>query len=115
MHFKTASERLDGAHVVSVSGEIDLATGPELERALRDLPDDGTRSVIVDLSDCGFMDSTGMHILARTHARLGRSGGRLAVVTNHHGILKVLELTGLDKLFPIYPSRAKALGDTNHH
>jgi anti-sigma B factor antagonist len=111
MHFRTSLERLDGTHVISVAGEIDLATGPELEQAILALPEDGTASVIVDLTECGFMDSTGMHILARTHERLGRSGGRLAVVTNHHGILKVLELTGLDQLLQIYPSRAKALGD----
>jgi anti-sigma B factor antagonist len=95
MRFETAPERLNGAHVVSVAGEVDIATGPELERALLALPNDGAESVIVDFTECGFMDSTGLHILARSHQRLGRSGGRLAVVTANGGVLRVLELTGL--------------------
>jgi anti-sigma B factor antagonist len=110
MEFEAASESLDGGvHVVSVTGEIDLATGPELERALHGLPEEGVASLIVDLTDCSFMDSTGLHLLVRTQRRFDRSSGRVAVVSANRSILKVLEITRLDQLFAIYPTRAAAL------
>lgn len=110
MDFESAAESLDGGiHVVSVTGEIDLATGPELERVLLALPDEGVASVIVDLTDCSFMDSTGLHLLVRTQRRFDRSGGRVAVVSANRSVLKVFEITRLDQLFAIYPSLAAAL------
>jgi anti-sigma B factor antagonist len=110
MDFEAASEPLDrGIHVVSVRGEVDLATGPAFDRALGEVPEDGVESVIVDLTDCSFMDSTGLHLLTRTHQRLGGSGGQVAVVSANRSVLRLFGLTGLDKLFPIYPSRAAAL------
>jgi anti-sigma B factor antagonist len=112
MRFQTASEPIGGTHVVAVAGEVDLATGPELERALLALP--ASASVIVDLTDCGFMDSTGLHILASAHRRLGASGGQLAVVSANQAVLTVFELTKLDQVLAIYPSRAAALSGDSH-
>lgn len=116
MEFAAASESLDrGIHVVSVPGEIDLATGPELERALLTLPEDGAVSVIVDLTGCSFMDSTGLNLLTRAQRRFDRSGGRLAVVSANRSVLRLFEITRLNEVFAIYPSRAAALnGDGDH-
>ena len=116
MDFEAASEPLDrGIHVVSVRGEVDLATGPEFERALGAVPEDGVKSVIVDLSDCSFMDSTGLHLLSRAHERFDSAGGRVAVVSANRSVLKVFGLTGLDEVFAIYPSRAAALNGDSYH
>jgi anti-sigma B factor antagonist len=116
MEFAAASESLDGGiHVVSVSGEIDLATGPELERVLFALPEEGVASVVVDLADCCFMDSSGLHLLVRTQRRLDRSGGRFAVASANRSVLKVFEITQLDALFALYPSRTAALNGDGHH
>jgi anti-sigma B factor antagonist len=116
MDFEAASEPLDrGIHVVSVRGEVDLATGPEFERALGAVPDDGVASVIVDLTDCSFMYSTGLHLLTRTQRRFDRAGGRLAVVSASRSVLRLFGLTGLDEVCAIYPSRAAALNGDSHH
>jgi anti-sigma B factor antagonist len=114
MRFQTASERIGDTQVIAVAGEVDLATGPELERALLGLPRNGAASVVVDLTECGFMDSTGISILVRAHQRLGRAGGRLAVVSAKRPVLRVFELTGLDQLLAIYPSRTAALNGDGH-
>ena len=116
MDFEAASESLDGGiHVVSVTGEIDLATGPEFQGALLALPEDEVASVIVDLTDCSFMDSTGLHLLTRAQERFDRSGGRVAVVSANRSVLRLFELTRLDQHFAIYPSRAAALNGNGHH
>lgn len=78
---------------------------------LRALPDDGAASVIVDLTDCSFMGSTGLHLLVRACRRFDRSGGRFAVASPKGTVLTILEITRLDHLFAIYPSRAAALSD----
>jgi anti-sigma B factor antagonist len=110
MDFKAAAESFDGGvHVVSVTGELDLATRPALERVLRELPDAGMSALIVDLTACSFMGSTGLHLLVRTKRQLDRLGGRFAVAAGNRAILKVLEITELDRLFAIYPTRAAAL------
>jgi anti-sigma B factor antagonist len=116
MDFEAASESLDrGIHVVSVRGEVDLASGPEFERALGAVPEDGVESVIVDLSDCSFMDSTGLHLLTRTQRRFDSAGGRVAVVSANRNVLRVFGLTGLDEVVAIYPSRAAALNGASYH
>lgn len=115
MDFEAASEPLDrGIHVVSVRGEVDLATGPEFGRALGAVPEDGVESVIVDLTDCPFMDSTGLHLLTRTQRRFDSAGRRVAVVSANRSVLRLFGLTGLDEVFAIYPSRAAALNGDAH-
>ena len=116
MDFEAASEPLDrGIHVVSVRGEVDLATGPEFGRALDAVPEDGVESVIVDLTDCSFMDSTGLHLLTRTQRRFDSAGGRVAVVSANRSVLRVFGLTGLDEVFEIYASRTAALNGDSYH
>ena len=116
MDFEAASEPLDlGIQVVSVRGEVDLATGPEFERALGAVPEDGVDSVIVDLTDCSFMGSTGLHLLTRTQRRFDSAGGRVAVVSANRSVLRLFGLSGLDEVFAIYPSRAAALNGDPHH
>ena len=116
MDFEAASEPLDrGIHVVSVRGAVDLATGPAFERALGAVPEDGLESVIVDLTNCSFMDSTGLHLLTRAKERFDSAGGRVAVVSENRIVLKLFGLTGLDEVFAIYPSRAAALNGDSYH
>ena len=61
--------------------------------------------MIVDLTGCSFMDSTGLQLLVRTRGRFGR----VAVASPNRTVLKILEVSGLDRLFAIYPSRTAAL------
>lgn len=116
MDFEAASQPLDrGIHVVSVRGELDLATAPEFERALSTVPEGGVESVIVDLTDCSFMDAAGLHLLTRAQQRFDDAGGQLAVVSANRSMLRVFQLTELDEVFAIYPSRAAALNGGSYH
>ena len=115
MDMLTATERLgDGTCVVSVAGEVDFYTRTALEEALVGVLDDGATAVTVDLSECGFIDSAGLHVLIGAHARLAQSGGGLALVSVSPHLLGVLEITRLDTLFAIYPSRAAATNGNAH-
>jgi len=94
--------------VVHVSGELDLATVPRLEEALSAAPN-GTR-VVIDLSTCTFLDSSGVRVLASAARAAEAVGGRTElVVTEDSGIARVLEITSMGTLARIHPSLDAAL------
>jgi anti-sigma B factor antagonist len=108
--FVVATEQLDsGTPVVSVSGEVDLATAPALERTLLDAAEDWTGEVIVDLTCCSFLDSRGLTALLATRGRLARSNRSLGLVLSNPNVLKIFQITGFDQIFEIYPSLGAAV------
>jgi anti-sigma B factor antagonist len=121
MRFVAATEQLDsGTPVVSVMGEVDLATAPALERALLGVAEDRTGEVIVDLTGCSFLDSRGLGALNAARAKLERSERRLALVLANQSVLRIFQITQFDELFEIYPTLAAAVngngnGNGNNH
>jgi anti-sigma B factor antagonist len=97
------------SYVVSVDGELDLHTAPELEQALGAVLVRGGRNVVVDLVGLVFIDSTALAVLLRAQPRFSGSGGRLLLVTEDRRILRTLEITGLDRTFDIEPRLGKAV------
>ena len=93
--------------VVHVTGEVDLATVPRLEAALASRPE-GTGHV-VDLTECTFVDSSCMRLLASVARETEERGSRTAVVATDPGVLRMFEITSLDTVLPVYPSVEAAL------
>jgi anti-sigma B factor antagonist len=89
------------AFVVSVTGETDMHSSPELERQLREVLELGGRSVLVDLVAVGFIDSTALGLLLRYKHRFRSRGGDLVIVSDDRRILRTFEITGLDRVFRI--------------
>jgi anti-sigma B factor antagonist len=110
MNFDIKMERLDrDSCVISLAGEVDLYTAPEVKRELVGAIEEGATEVVVDLSAVTFIDSTTLGVLVGGVKRLRPSDGRLSVVCSDRNIAKVFEITGLDKVFQIYPTREGAL------
>jgi anti-sigma B factor antagonist len=108
--FVVATEQLDGGiPLVSVSGEVDLATAPALERTLLEAAEDHTGEVIVDLTCCSFLDSRGLTALLATRVRLAHSNRSLGLVLSNPNVLKIFQITGFDQIFEIYPSLGAAV------
>ena len=100
--------------VVSVMGEVDLATAPALEQTLRDVADNRTDQVIVDLTGCTFLDSQGLRALIATKGRLGLSNRRLALVVPDARVLRIFQVTQFDQPFEIHPSLGAARNGHGH-
>ncbi len=81
--------------VVAVGGELDLASGPELESELDQITGPDTQLVVIDLRELGFMDSTGLSILVRAHQRLASQGCELALAKGSPQVQRLLDLTGV--------------------
>ena len=108
--FIASTERLaGGTPVVSVTGEVDLATAPALERSLRDAVEDRAGGLIVDLTSCTFLDAGGLTALNEARASLAHSNRALALVLSKPIVLKMLQITGVEKQFAIYPSLGAAV------
>ena len=99
-------ERADreGVAVLTVSGELDLASAPILERQL-DAVDAHGAHLVVDLSECGFIDSTGLTVLVQAAARDGRS---LVLLAPNPKVRRLLELTRVETLMPVFETMADA-------
>jgi anti-sigma B factor antagonist len=103
------SELAHDTSVVSVEGELDLASAPSLKWALADLQSAGSRHVVVDLSRVSFIDSTALGVLVGAQRALD-PGVRLAIACSEETVVRIFELTGLDGMFEIVPTREQALG-----
>lgn len=107
--FVTATTRLaSGVPVVSVTGELDLATSWVVEEALLGASDDAAGAVIVDLAGCSFIDLRGLRVLLAARERLKRSDRPLALVAGNPDLLRIFKIARVDGLFETYPSLAAA-------
>jgi anti-sigma B factor antagonist len=91
--------------VVVVTGEVDVASSPVLRSELRKLIAEGSFSVELDLKGMTFIDSTGIGVLVGTARLLRHNGGDLRLVNPHPSTIRVLEITGLTRIFTIKGER----------
>ncbi len=95
--------------VIAVGGEIDVYTAPQLRELVVGLVDEGQVQLICDLSEVQFLDSTGLGVLVGALNRVRAHEGTLSLVVTEERILKVFEITGLRKVFPIHATVDAAL------
>lgn len=101
MELEISDSDVNGWTVVSASGEIDVATAPELRERLVDLITDGTAQVIMDLEHVDFIDSTGLGVLVGAVRRARAADGDVRLVCTNSRILKIFGVTGLDEVFTV--------------
>jgi anti-sigma B factor antagonist len=96
----------DGVCVVRVVGEVDMSHEEELRAELRSAIESEARGVVVDLTECEFIDSTGVRaLLLSREAQHPEDGAvRLAVAAASEQILRVLSVMGIDQAIPIRPT-----------
>ena len=111
IEFAIEDRRVDGgkAHVVAVSGEVDLFTAPEFKQRVMAPIAAGVDRVVVDLTETTFIDSSSLGALIGAHRRLKSRGGRLIVACATEPIVKTFRITGLDSVFTIVDSPEAAL------
>lgn len=100
-----------GVRTIFVRGELDLSTAPELEGPLERALDGDEGSVLIDLSQCEFIDSTGIALIVRAWQRLdsGENGRVLVICSQNDQVRRVLEITGLELSIPVHQTREEAL------
>jgi anti-sigma B factor antagonist len=86
---------------VTVRGEIDVATAPQLREMLHDLIQGGANQIVLDCRELAFLDSSGIGLLVAARKRLG--DGELVIDSPPAHVRKVLELTGVASELSVRP------------
>jgi anti-sigma B factor antagonist len=100
----------DGVRVVTIRGEVDMSHEQELRGELRRAAASGADGIVVDLTECEFIDSTGVRALLLSREAQGAKEGseRLAVAAASEQILRILSVMGIDRVIPIRPTVEEA-------
>lgn len=99
----------DPVQIIEVGGEIDLHTAPRLREAVVDAVDAGHTRLVIDVENVDFLDSTGLGVLVGGLKRVRSEGGSLDIVCTQPRLLKIFEITGLDKVFGLHGSLEDAI------
>lgn len=101
--------RHDRAVVLTLSGSASMDVCDGLNQQLEDIGGDEPDILVIDVTDLDFICSMGLGSIVAAHLRAQRSGGSVRLAGPTDAIRKLLEVTQLDKLFPIYDTPAEAL------
>jgi anti-sigma B factor antagonist len=105
--FSVQIDRIGTTDIVTVRGEIDIVSAPEFEEKLSTVGS----TIVVDLRHLDFMDSSGLAALLRRKETLDESS-ELRLVVKPGIIERLFEVSGIDKVFPIYPDVEQAIEGT---
>jgi anti-anti-sigma factor len=96
----------EDVYVVRVAGEVDMSHEEELRGELRTAVAAEPKGIVVDLTECEFIDSSGIRALLLSRREKNRDEGSetLAVAASSDQILRILEVMGLDQVIPIRPT-----------
>jgi anti-sigma B factor antagonist len=103
----TAHALPQGGTVVTVDGELDMATTPEFEEVV-DTVGQGSR-LVIDLSRCTFLDSSAVRVLVSAARSAEERHGTVAIVAHDPGILRVLEIAAVDTMLPVHETLEAAI------
>lgn len=109
--FEVKVEELDdGINAAEIFGELDQATVPELQERLDEVIESRSGPLLVDLSSCGFIDSSGLAALVAARERVTGNGNRgFGICCPDTQVSRLLEITGLDRAMGLVATRDEAL------
>jgi stage II sporulation protein AA (anti-sigma F factor antagonist) len=111
MDFKVSTSPIDhDGLLISVEGELDLFTVNDVQRSAEPAIS-ARRPLLLDLSECPFIDSTGLRLVLKIHEVLtdGEGSGAPMAVVASSDIRKFFSLTAIDLSVPVFPNRGQAL------
>ena len=109
MDLEITQETIADVLVLHLEGELDTYNCGQLRSALVEHVESGENRIIVDMTTVEYIDSTGLGSLVGGLKRVSEHGGTMRIVCNNPQILKVFEITSLNKVFPIFPTLQDAL------
>lgn len=104
MELSVTTTTAEPFEIIEVGGEVDVYTAPKLREAVVNAVEAGRVRLIVDVQQVDFLDSTGLGVLVGALKRVRGEGGSLDIVCSQERLLKIFEITGLDKVFGLHDS-----------
>ena len=112
MSLTVHTEQRDDVVVVSVAGELDMATAPQVQDQITDLLDKGHNRLVFDLAGVSFCDSTGLSVFVRAKNSCDEAGGLIRLAAPQRGVQRILEVSGLIEVLQTYPTVDVAVAGT---
>src|SRR3954466_992477 len=97
------------ACVVAVTGDLALASAPEVRRAVSTALGEGERLIVIDLSEADFVDSSGLGALTWAQLRARAAGGDVRVAGAHDDVIRAIALANLDTVLSLDGTRDESL------
>lgn len=108
MELALTSRTVEPFEVIEVGGEVDVYTAPRLREAIVSAVEAGHTRLIIDVQKVDFLDSTGLGVLVGALKRVRADSGSLDIICTQERLLKIFEITGLDKVFGLHTSLDEA-------
>lgn len=99
----------NGVTILAVDGNLDGDGTQALEEQVVGLLESGETKLLFDFSGLDYINSSGLRVLVLAYQRLKKASGTVAICGVKDYIQEVFEVSGYDKIFPLYPVRADAL------
>lgn len=99
----------NGTTIITISGRMSPEETQELEKKVLEVVDSDEKCLLFDFSELEYINSSGLRVLVMAYQRMKQAKGKVAICSIRDYILEVFEISGYDKIFPIFPNREKAL------
>jgi anti-sigma B factor antagonist len=110
MPFELTESVHPNARVVAITGDFDLSVSGQAEPVLSRASSDPDRALVVDLTDCTFMDSTALALIVGAARALTNGQSKIAIACLRESpVRELLRLTGIDQTVPVLATLAEAL------
>ncbi len=109
MSLTVSTEQRGDVAVVTVAGELDMATAPALQEEVTRLAAAGQTRLVFDLAEVSFCDSTGLSVFVRARNRSEAAGGEVRLAAPQRAVQRILEVSGLVEVLPTYSTLADAI------
>lgn len=110
---KISQREADRVVILDIQGEIDLYNAPEIKDTMQKLIEAEKYSIIINLEQVSYIDSSGIGALISGLSNLKKYQGSLKIINVYASVKKVFELTKLTSFFEIYDSEEEALSKFN--
>ena len=105
-----SSRELKRVNVVSVSGRVDSAAAPDLEKTLQGLIDNRRNQIVIELAEVEYMSSAGLRALVSALKASKKGGGEVVIARPSPRVREVIDLAGLTPVFTMYDDTLEAVG-----
>jgi anti-anti-sigma factor len=109
MSLTVQSSQRDDVVVISVTGELDMATAPQLQDHITELLGQGHNRMVFDLAEVSFCDSTGLSVFVRAANNCDETDGNIRLAAPQRGVLRILQVSGLVEVLPTYATVDEAI------
>jgi anti-sigma B factor antagonist len=109
MDLQIAVRKSKGIAIIDLAGEVDAFTSSRFREIMMDIIEGGGTNLIINMTDVQYIDSSGLGALVGGLKRATERKGRITLICERPQVRKVFEITGLEKVFPIFSTEQEAL------